>query len=711
MSGVAQRGFVPRVRRAVISIAVLIAVVAGFLVPVAGQQSAEAAVVGDWDAGYIIDDAVFYDSNAMSATDVQAFLNSKVTNCNAGFTCLKSYGQATAAIAADRYCNGYSGAAYESAAQIIDNVARSCGLSQRALLVLLEKEQGLVTSRAPSNRAFTAATGMACPDTAACDPTFAGFFYQVYYAARQFELYRMNPGNYGHRAGQLNNVRYSPNAACGTKSVFIYNQATAGLYNYTPYTPNEAALGNLYGAAPAGEQCSTYGNRNFWRLFTDWFGNPRFYVVHSGFQSYWNAQGGAAGQLGAPISYAVYVEQNGEGWYQRFQGGNLYGSFRGGTNFVANNVILAEYNRQGGPYGSMGFPSGEQTCAAGLRCAQTFVGAIMSTTPEWGAHVMWGGFRDFWTTSGGVTGTLGSAVNDMTYSVTSAGAAWQQNYQAGVVVQSNAGVRLIPYGGVLSTWLSQGGGAGWLGWPTSDYTCGVSGCAQQFSGGVLTFNPTWGTRVIIGGFFGEWLSRGGVTGSLGAALAPLVYSSSPTPGWAQNFAGGILTQSQAGMYAVPYGNVQALWSASGEYRGAFGWPISEITCATVGCVQEFEGGILSGSSWGSFTTFGGIAVEWKKYGAASLGPAISALRYSTASGGGWAQHFAGGIITQSAATGSRAFTPYGRILDVWYYYGAENTWLGWPTSDQACDAGTCVQQFQNGTAQSDGLGNVTFTPR
>ncbi|MBC7404826.1 MAG: hypothetical protein H7252_03970 [Cytophaga sp.] len=48
------------------------------------------------------------------------------------------------------------------------------------------------------------------------------------------------------------------------------NQATAGLYNYTPYQPNTAALANLYGT---GDSCSAYGNRNFWRMFYDWFGS------------------------------------------------------------------------------------------------------------------------------------------------------------------------------------------------------------------------------------------------------------------------------------------------------------------------------------------------------------------------------------------------------------------------------------------------------
>ena len=52
----------------------------------------------------------------------------------------------------------------------------------------------------------------------------------------------------------------------------LANAATAALYYYTPYQPNAAALANLYGT---GDSCSAYGNRNFWRLYRDWFGDPR----------------------------------------------------------------------------------------------------------------------------------------------------------------------------------------------------------------------------------------------------------------------------------------------------------------------------------------------------------------------------------------------------------------------------------------------------
>ncbi len=247
---------------------------------VSPTSPASAANAADWNAGNIIDDVVFYDSNAMTASDIQAFMERQVRQCQSGYTCIKDYRQNTDNRPADRYCDGYTGRANESAATIIDRVARSCGISQKSLLVLLQKEQGLITSTAPSAWNYSAATGQGCPDTAPCDPSTSGFFYQVYYAARQFEIYRLSPTSWGYQAGRYNNILYNPNGNCGTQRVYIENQATAGLYIYTPYVPNQAALNNLYGT---GDGCSAYGNRNFWRTFTDWFGSTRSDVANRPF--------------------------------------------------------------------------------------------------------------------------------------------------------------------------------------------------------------------------------------------------------------------------------------------------------------------------------------------------------------------------------------------------------------------------------------------
>ncbi|MEJ1230370.1 MAG: hypothetical protein WDM88_06700 [Galbitalea sp.] len=247
--------------------AIVVALLAVFIVVAPSPQQADAASAADFNAGYIISDANFYNSGAMSADQVQSFLAQEVPSC--GGTCLVNYQQSTPSMAASNYCSAYAGSGSERASDIIAKVGVACGISQRVLLVLLEKEQGLVSSTNPGASAFSYATGFNCPNS--CDPSYAGFFYQVYYAARQFEIYKASPTSWNYQAGRTNQILYSPNASCGTGAVFIQNAATAALYIYTPYQPDPAALANLYGT---GDGCSSYGNRNFWRDYTDWFGSP-----------------------------------------------------------------------------------------------------------------------------------------------------------------------------------------------------------------------------------------------------------------------------------------------------------------------------------------------------------------------------------------------------------------------------------------------------
>ncbi|MFF2773217.1 hypothetical protein ACFVUP_39590, partial [Streptomyces bacillaris] len=116
--------------------------------PAGGQV--KAAVASSFDPGYIISDYNFYNGQAASAATVQGFLNSKVTNCLAGYTCLKDYTVSTTSRAADAMCGPYTGAANESAATIIYKVGVACGISQKVLLVLLEKEQSLVSDNWPT---------------------------------------------------------------------------------------------------------------------------------------------------------------------------------------------------------------------------------------------------------------------------------------------------------------------------------------------------------------------------------------------------------------------------------------------------------------------------------------------------------------------------------------------------------------------------------
>ena len=228
-----------------------------------------------FDPGNLISDSEFFTSGTMSVEEIQAFLEEQVPTCRDGYVCMKDYVETTFSRDATVLCSAYEGSDDETSAQILRKVSDACGVSVEALLVLIQKEQSLVTHTWPSEWRFQKATGYACPDTAPCDERYFGFYNQVYNAAKQFKRYSNPPGTSRFftwfPVGSTSQIRLHPNAACGTTPVTIRNQATAGLYYYTPYTPNQSAVVNI---SSVGDSCSAYGNRNFWRIYNIWFKEP-----------------------------------------------------------------------------------------------------------------------------------------------------------------------------------------------------------------------------------------------------------------------------------------------------------------------------------------------------------------------------------------------------------------------------------------------------
>lgn len=316
-----------RISLTVVFLAMLVAVLQIF------TTSTVALSGSQFNAANIIDPSVFFNQNSMNAGDIQNFLNAKVPTCDtngtqqhssgqsraaygasvgepAPYICLKDYTQSVPSKGADAYCSGGIAGANKTAAQIIFDVSQACNVSPKVLIVLLQKEQSLVTDDWPWDIQYRSATGYGCPDTAPCDAEYYGFFNQVYNAARQFQRYVKLPNSFNFAAGRTSNIQYHPNTSCGSSPVGVQNGSTAALYNYTPYQPNAAALANLYGT---GDSCSAYGNRNFWRLFNDWFGsthtNTPYAWRQESFQIYSNSartQGFSSDTTVAPGG-SVYV--------------------------------------------------------------------------------------------------------------------------------------------------------------------------------------------------------------------------------------------------------------------------------------------------------------------------------------------------------------------------------------------------------------------
>lgn len=279
-----------------------------------------AASASNWQAGNIIADAVFANKDAMSPADIQNFLNQQVGSnqknstpgvCDtygsqtselgggtraqygashgnpAPFTCLKDYyevpkTQPGAGIPVSNYGGQPIPSGAISAAQIIWNAAHQYNISPKVLLAILQKESAgpLITDAWPTQSQYLYPMGAHCPDSTGCDPNYAGFSIQISESAALFRYYldNMNQPWWPYKKQGNNSVLYNPQTSCGSSVVNIQSKATAALYTYTPYQPNQAALNNLYGS---GDSCSAYGNRNFWRIFSDWFGSTQTNIPYA----------------------------------------------------------------------------------------------------------------------------------------------------------------------------------------------------------------------------------------------------------------------------------------------------------------------------------------------------------------------------------------------------------------------------------------------
>ncbi|MDF2667223.1 MAG: glutamyl- and glutaminyl-tRNA synthetase [Microbacterium sp.] len=264
-----------------VGVVTIVGLLAATVVPLLGLASAwntevrkERMDLSAFDPGRLIDDADFYDGNAMTADEIQRFLDDEVGSCrtdtclNVLRTTLPARDRIVSDATGETVCEAYEGGDL-TAAEIIDRVQRACGISAKVLLVTLQKEQSLVsgrTARGPDDAALGAAMGARCPDTAPCDAGLAGFAAQIAQGATDLKSYSASdfmrqPGTHW--------IAYSPNPDCGGTDLTIANEATAALYNYTPYQPNPAALEAAWGT---GDSCSSYGNRNFALYWALWFG-------------------------------------------------------------------------------------------------------------------------------------------------------------------------------------------------------------------------------------------------------------------------------------------------------------------------------------------------------------------------------------------------------------------------------------------------------
>ena len=608
-----------------------------FLASILISPSTSALSASDWQANNIISDNSFTDTDSMSVSDIQNFLNNRVPACDTNgtlpateygrpdithaqyaalngwagppYVCLRNYYEVPKYIPGDYIpANNFSGSipsGAKSAAQIIYDAAKLNNISAKTILVKIATESlGPLTSDTwPVQNQYTYAMGSHCPDsgpggTANCDRNYAGFSMQVSSGAGLMRYYLDNMNQawwpYKRPGGGVDLVKKDSKGTslkdlCSDR-VGLQNSNCVG-WNVpascggTVLNIQTKATAALYTYTPYQPNKSALDNMYGTGDSCSAYGNRNFWRV-------WNV------------------------WF-------------GPSRFTVSGGILEQYNLAGGA-AKLGYPKMNEQC--GLTegaCFQDFDNGSIYWTPALNrAYTIWGGIKTKWESLGKEWSALGYPTGNEIDS----GKATTQQFQNGQIHYTNQGAYSI-HSEIDYAKHS------YLGSPKSDTLCGskASGCYQIFTSGFVYWSSGTGAQPVIGGMLSKWETTGKEWGSLGYPTSGEIYSSSRI---VQNFEHGSL-------YLTKNGNHIVMTKMQYESYGHLGNPKTDTTCGTKnsGCYQQFDKGhIYQSSSTGSYTVFGGIYAKWE-----TTGKEWGSLGYPTSNehneNGNVVQHFEKGKIT------------------------------------------------------------------
>lgn len=226
-----------------------------------------------------------------------------------------------------------------------------------------------------------------------------------------------------------------------------------------------------------------------------------------------------------------------------------------------------------------------------------------------------------------------------------------RDYQKGSIYRLNSGCATVLFNPLRSHYQALGAEGGFLGYPSSnDATRGDGTRYAAFKGGgTMLYNPavTSDAREIHGDIRTAWQGLGAFTALIGLPTT----DETPTPDGVGRYnhfqSGSIYWKSTTGAHDVR-GSIRSKWANLGWEKSFLGYPITgeTITPDGIGRYNHFEGGsIYSTSTTGAHEVHGDIRNKW-----ASLGWENSFLGYptsdeiSSSDGGGRLSRFQGGTI-------------------------------------------------------------------
>ncbi len=245
-----------------------------------------------------------------------------------------------------------------------------------------------------------------------------------------------------------------------------------------------------------------------------------------------------------------------------------------------------------------------------------------------------------------------------------------------------------------------GGNAGLLGAPTTPEGPVLGGRNRLYQYGSIYWSPGTGANEVHGPIRDRWAALDWERSVLGLPTTDQL-STPNGVGRVNHFqAGSIFWTAGTGAHEVR-GAIRDRWAATGWESGPLGFPTTgQLTTPNgVGRVNHFQGGsIFWTPGTGAQDVRGPIRGTWAALGweGGMMGfPTSGQLR--TPNGVGLVNHFQGGSIFYSPATGAREVTL--GIRDAWARVGWENGRLGFPTTNQLVtpDSFGRVSHFQGGS--------------
>jgi S-formylglutathione hydrolase FrmB len=224
------------------------------------------------------------------------------------------------------------------------------------------------------------------------------------------------------------------------------------------------------------------------------------------------------------------------------------------------------------------------------------------------------------------------------------------------------------------------------------------GKATDFRFGRVFWSQPTGAHAVLGAIGAAYQAEGGPEGPLGLPTS----GETTTPdgkGRFTQFQGGVIYWSPTtGAHAIR-GAIRSMWQDRGAERGDLGYPTTdEITNPNKpGVVQGFQGGTVYWSSdTGPKVVEGAILSAYREAGAenSELGyPTTDEISLSTR--GGAFSRFQGGAIYWAPLTGAHV-VPRGPVFDAWGTVDYERGRLGYPTSALRSTQDGQVMEFEGG---------------